>query len=145
MNATTIKQVLHSKGDAIYGVEARQPLAVAIRRMAEHAIGSVLVFDDKTVVGIVTERDLARRVLFRSLDPETTPVEVVMTAPLAFVEPTHTVGHAMKVMSETHCRHLPVFADGVLLGVVSLGDLLRAATADLQTHIMYLESYIRGR
>jgi CBS domain-containing protein len=142
---THIKQVLHAKGDAVYGVEIRTPLADAIRRMAEHEIGSVLVFDGKTLVGILTERDLARRALFRAMDPATTLVEVVMTAPVAFISPEDTVAQALKVMSDTRCRHLPVMADGRLIGVVSLGDLIRTITGDLETRVMYLESYIRGR
>jgi CBS domain-containing protein len=142
---TFIRQVLHAKGDASHGVELQASVAQAIDRMAANKIGSVLVFDGKTVVGILTERDLVYRVLFEQRDPTTTPVELVMTAPVAYVSPETTVGDAMKIMSKTRCRHLPVMTGDRLLGVVSLGDLIRQVTGDLETHIMYLESYIRGR
>jgi CBS domain-containing protein len=142
---TRIKQILHMKGDAVYGVELGTSVGDVIRKMAEHKIGSVLVFDDKVVVGILTERDLVHRVLFEQRDPATTPVDLVMTAPVAYVSPETTVADAMKIMSETRCRHLPIMADDRLIGIVSLGDLIRQLTGDLETHIMYLESYIRGR
>ena len=142
---THVSRILQAKGDAVYGVEIRTPLADAIRRMAEHKIGSLLVFEDKLVIGIITERDLVRRVLFAGVDPATTFVEAVMSAPVAYVTPATTVAEAMKVMSETKTRHLPVFAEGQLIGLVSLGDLIRNATEDLEIQVLHLESYIRGR
>lgn len=117
---TLIKDVLHSKGDAVYGVEIRTVVAEAIKRMAKYGIGSVLVFDGKLVVGILTERDLVRRVLFQGVDPATTAVEDMMTVDIAYVAPEMTVAMAMKLMLETRCRHLPVFAEGQLISVVSL-------------------------
>jgi CBS domain-containing protein len=142
---THIKRILHAKGDAVFGVTLRSSVSDAIRTMAEHKAGSVLVFDDKRIVGILTERDLVHRVLFEQRDPATTPTEVVMTAPVAYVSPESTVADAMKVMAETHCRHLPVMVEDRVIGIVSLGDLIRQITGDLETQIMYLESYIRGR
>ena len=90
----------------------------------------------------MTERDLAWRVCLGEFDPAVMPVEKVMTAPVAYVTPETTVAEAMKVMSDTHCRHLPVFADEELVGVISLGDLVRWLTADLEENIRYLEGYI---
>ena len=142
---TQVGRVLLAKGDHIHGVALHTSLAEVIRQMTEYQIGALLVFDGALVVGIITERDLVRRALFRGLDPATTPVEEVMTTPVAYVAPEVTVAEAMKVMSETKSRHLPVLADGRLVGLVSLSDLIRKATSDLETQILYLESYIRGR
>ena len=139
---TQIKDVLARKGYKVHGVPSDVPISEAARKMAELEIGSVLVQSDGQVVGILTERDLAWRVCLGEFDPAVTPVEKVMTAPVAYVTPETTVAEAMKVMSDTHCRHLPVFADEELVGVISLGDLVRWLTADLEENIRYLEGYI---
>jgi len=139
---TRIKQVLARKGHEVHSVSCDVSISQAARKMAELEIGAVLVQSDAQVVGILTERDLAWRVCLGEFDPAVTPVEQVMTSPVAYVTPDTTVAEAMKVMSETHCRHLPVFADGDLVGVISLGDLVRWLTADLEENIRYLEGYI---
>lgn len=112
--------------------------------MKELKIGAVLIERGGNVLGIFTERDVSRRVAYPGRDPENTIVSQVMTSPVAFVEPSTTVREAMKVMSTTHCRHLPVYDGAQLVGLVSLGDLLRWLTADLEAHVRFLESYIRG-
>lgn len=138
-----IKDVLAHKGHHVHSIPAGITVGEAARRMADLEIGSFLVESDGHPVGILTERDLARRVCCSGdVDPTVTPVEQVMTSPLAYIEPEMTVGEAMKVMSETHCRHLPVFDKGELVGLVSLGDLIRWITADLEENVRYLESYI---
>ena len=139
---TCIKHVLARKGHEVHSVPCDVPIGEAARKMAELEIGAVLVQSDAQVVGILTERDLAWRVCLGEFDPAVTPVEQVMTSPVAYVTPDTTVAEAMKVMSETHCRHLPVFADEELVGLISLGDLVRWVTADLEENIRYLEGYI---
>ena len=141
---STIKGVLTHKGHEVHSVDVGSSVADAVHKMAGLGIGSVLIRGEDRIVGILTERDLARRVAYGRMDTQTTSVEAVMTSRLAYVSPETRVEEAMKVMSETHCRHLPVFEDGALVGLVSLGDLLRFITGDLETHISYLESYIRG-
>jgi signal-transduction protein with cAMP-binding, CBS, and nucleotidyltransferase domain len=139
---TPITRVLASKGHDAHAVTVGTRVTEAARKMADLGIGAVLVERDGQVAGILTERDLARRVCFRELDPADTPVEQVMTSPVAYITTNATVADTMKVMSETHCRHLPVFEAGELVGVISLGDLIRWVTADLEGHIRYLETYI---
>ncbi len=141
---TRIEQVLKSKGNAVYDVDSTAPVVDAVNKMSELGIGSVLVRKDDNLVGIVTERDLARRCVVPSVNIDTTSVDKVMTSPVAYVSPETTVVQAMKAMSETHCRHLPVLVDGKVIGIISLGDLLRWTTGELETQVNYLESYIRG-
>jgi signal-transduction protein with cAMP-binding, CBS, and nucleotidyltransferase domain len=145
MMKSRINQVLEHKGREVHGVLCGSCVSDAVAAMAERRIGAVLVWRDEDVVGILTERDLARRLVFGRLDAQKTRVEDIMTSPLAYVEPDTTVDDAMKIMSETHCRHLPVLSEGKVVGLVSLGDLIRWQTADLDAHVHYLESYIRGR
>lgn len=141
---TKIGDVLKGKENTdVRGIEIGIPVADAAKLMIELGIGCVLVRDEGRVVGILTERDLARRLVQSDVDVTKTPAEDLMTSPLAFVSPTTTIGEALKVMSETHCRHLPVFDDGGLIGILSLGDLLRWMTSELSAQVSYLESYIR--
>ena len=141
---TRIADVLKCKGIVVYEIDADTPVISAIQLMAEKTIGSVLVREKGEIVGILTERDLAKHCMRSQLDFETTPVKNMMTTPLAYVEPTASIGQALKVMSQTHCRHLPVFDGGELAGIISVGDLLRSTTSELEAHVSYLESYIRG-
>lgn len=143
---TKIADVLRGKEHReVHGVAPAAPVAVAVALMKEHEIGSVLVREGTRIAGILTERDLARGCVQPEIDITSTRCEEVMTFPLAFVSPTTSVGDALKVMSETHCRHLPVMDAGDLVGIISLGDLLRWMTDELSAHVFYLESYICGR
>jgi CBS domain-containing protein len=142
---STVAEVLAKKGPQTHGVDVDSTVAEAVRKMKDLNLGSVVILRGEHVVGIFTERDIARRVVFGGLDPAKTQVSEVMTAPVAFVDPATTVAQAMKVMSRTHCRHLPVFDHEKLVGLVSLGDLVRQSTADSDAHVRFLESYIRGR
>jgi CBS domain-containing protein len=139
---TRIRQVIAAKGSDVHSVSNHSPIGEAARKMAELGVGSLLVRSQGHVVGILTERDLARRVCGGDYDPVATPVERVMTSPLAYVTPDATVAEAMKVMADTDCRHLPVYEEGRLVGLVSLGDLVRWITADLAESVRYLEDYI---
>lgn len=141
---TKIADVLHKKGSNVQSIEIGKPIVDAVNSMEELGIGSVLVKEGDRVIGILTERDLARRCVRPGVDITTTPVEDAMTAPVAFVAPTTSIREALKVMSETHCRHLPVVDQRGVVGVVSLGDLLRWVTSEYKAHVSYLESYIRG-
>lgn len=139
---TRISQVLAHKGHEVHTVPLNVAVCDAARTMARLKIGSLLVEADGRVAGIITERDLARRVCAGEFDLARAPVAKAMTTKVAFVTPDTTVATAMKVMSETHCRHLPVIEDDELVGVISLGDLVRWVTVDLAENIRYLEGYI---
>ena len=139
---THVRQVLAKKGHEIHGVPLGTSISKAARTMNAHKIGSVVVWSGDEVVGILTERDLARRVCAGAIDLDATSVEQVMTAPVAFVTPGSTVAAAMKTMSETRCRHLPVLDGGKVVGLVSLGDLVRTVTNDLAADVKYLKDYI---
>jgi CBS domain-containing protein len=141
---SNVREVLARKGARVHTVPAGATVKAAAETMRDLRVGSVLVLRGDAIAGILTERDLARRVVYAGLPPETTRVDEVMTAPVAFVSPTTSVAAAMRVMSETHCRHLPVLDGDKLVGLVSLGDLVRWHTADQDAHVRFLESYIRG-
>jgi signal-transduction protein with cAMP-binding, CBS, and nucleotidyltransferase domain len=141
---TRIRSVLAHKGHQVHSVPVGVPVREAARLMADLHIGSVLVQAGSHTVGILTERDLARRVCQGHGDVLSRPVEELMTSPLAYITPGDTVVEAMKVMSETHCRHLPVLDGGTVVGVISLGDLVRWLTVDLEEKVNYLEAYILG-
>lgn len=141
---STIREILARKGSSVHTVPIGTSVRDAARTMSDHRVGSVVVMNGEQVAGILTERDVARRVVFRGLDPDRTPVDEVMTSKIASIEPSTKVGEAMHAMAATHCRHLPVVLDHQLVGLVSLGDLVRALTRDYDLHVRYLESYIRG-
>lgn len=141
---STVREILARKGTVVHTVPVGTSVRDAARTMSDLHVGSVVVMKDDKLAGILTERDIARRLVFRGLDPERTFVEEVMTSKIASVGPSTKVGEAMHAMSETHCRHLPVVADDKVIGLVSLGDLVRALTTDYDLQLRYLESYIRG-
>lgn len=121
---TPVGTLLEEKGRKVVGVGPATTVAVAVKRMNESRIGSVLVLDGARLLGILTERDVLVRVVAAGRDARTTLVEEVMTRDLVRVGPGETVEEAMLVMSRARCRHLPVMEGEELLGIVSIGDLL---------------------
>lgn len=139
-----IREILKSKGTLVHGVSPDTSVADAVRRMNETGIGSLLVMLEDEVVGIFSERDVLVRVVDALRDPLSTPVEEVMSTRLVTIGPDALVAEGMRVMTEKRVRHLPVMEGRVLMGVVSIGDLMKAATTDLQEEVVQLESYIAG-
>lgn len=121
---TPVGEVLDEKGRDVVSVGPNTTVAVAVKRMNEARIGSILVIDRGRLLGIVTERDVLVRVVAAGREARTTLVVEVMTSDLVRVEPTETVEDAMLVMSRARCRHLPVMDGSRLLGIVSVGDLM---------------------
>jgi CBS domain-containing protein len=116
----------------------------ALGVMAEHDIGAVLVLDGDGVAGILTERDYARKVVLAGRSSKDSAVRAVMTADVVCVPPTYTVEDCMSVMTEHRVRHLPVIEDGRLIGLVSIGDLVKATIDEQEFTINQLKSYIAG-
>ena len=116
----------------------------AIKVMADHAVGSLLVMDGEQLIGIVTERDYARKVILKGRSSETTPVGEVMSTALVTATPEQTVDHCMALMTEKRIRHLPIVNGERLIGVISIGDLVQAIISDQQEAIEHLENYISG-
>ncbi|WP_026224980.1 CBS domain-containing protein [Methyloversatilis thermotolerans] len=139
----TIAQVIEAKKGPVATVEAGDSVLNALRVMAERGIGAVLVTESGSLAGIFSERDYARKVVLQGKDSTSTPVRDIMTSKLIHVTPEMTVDQAMQLMSEKRIRHLPVLDPaGRLIGVVSIGDMVKETIEYQQFLIRQLESYI---
>ena len=139
---THVRHLLDRKGRAIYSVKPDDPVLEAIRLMAEHHVGALLVMDGARLAGIVSERDYARKIILKGRSSADTPVSQIMSTPVLTVVPQSSVQECMEIMTEHRVRHLPVVESGRVIGVVSIGDLVKAVIQDQQETIEQLESYI---
>lgn len=128
---TSVDTLLEFKGHQIYSVPSFTTVVEAVREMNAHNIGSVLVMDGGQLLGLFSARDVLRKVIAQEYDPRTTQVGEVMHVQYPLLTPNMTSDEAMRIFEEQHCRHLPVIHDGLVVGVISIGDLSRwCATAD---------------
>jgi len=139
-----LRQLLDSKGNAVHAVAPGASVIDAIRAMADNHVGALLVMEGQQLVGIVSERDYARKVILLGRSSNTTAVREIMSSPVLTLTPDSTVDDAMRLMTERRIRHLPVAASGRVLGVVSIGDLVKSVIEDQRHTIDDLNSYIRG-
>ncbi len=137
-----VRHILDTKGDEIWHTTPEDSVLDAIKLMAEKKIGALLVMENEKLSGIVSERDYARKVILQGKSSKETPVKDIMTAEVTVVNPQETVEKCMSLMTEKRMRHLPVVEDGKVIGVVSIGDLVKAIIAEQQFQIEQLESYI---
>ena len=138
----TVAQLLGHKPKGIYGVAPDAPVLEAIRLMAEHGVGALLVMQGEKLAGIVSERDYARKVILKGRSSSDTPVQQIMTAEVITVEPGFSTQQCMQIMTDRRVRHLPVVENGRVLGMLSIGDLVRAVLAEQAQTIEQLENYI---
>ena len=141
----TLQRLLHKKDQEVYSIQANQTVYEAIAEMDQRNVGGLIVKDDEKIVGIITERDYVRKVILKGRSSQETPVETIMSRDLVSVTPEHTVQQAMELMTEKRCRHLPVFKDEQLVGMLSIGDLVKAIIADQELQIQILKDYVSGR
>ena len=139
-----INQLLKVKGHSCFAVSPGENVYSAIKKMAEKDVGSVLIMDGATLVGILTEREYARNVVLKGRSSPQTLVRDIMSARVACVEPDDTVKDCMSLMTEKRVRHLPVVEDGTVVGIISIGDLVKSVIDDQRFTIDQLETYIRG-
>ena len=137
-----VNQILEGKAGRLVAVPQEAPVLEVIRLMAEHHIGSVLVMQGHELVGIATERDYARKVILQGRSSAETPVAQIMSSPVVTISPTDTAQTCMQLMTHRKIRHLPVVEDGRVLGLVSIGDLVKAVIEDQQHEIAQLQQYI---
>jgi CBS domain-containing protein len=139
---STVRQLLDQKGRSIFSVEPEDPVLEAIRQMADHHIGALLVMKAGVLQGIISERDYARKVILHGRSSAETPVWQIMSSPVVTVSLTQTVEDCMKLMTQRRIRHLPVVDAGQVVGMLSIGDLVKAVMEEQQQTIEQLESYI---
>jgi CBS domain-containing protein len=140
----TVDQLLQAKGNQIFSVAPHESVLRAIEIMATRYVGALLVMNEGTLLGIISERDYARKVILKNRSSHDTPVSDIMTSPAISVTPEDTVHHCMELMTEKRFRHLPVMKAGRVVGMLSIGDLVKAVIQDQTEHIQQLERYIAG-
>ncbi|AUJ13322.1 histidine kinase [Xanthomonas oryzae pv. oryzae] len=138
----TVRQLLGTKRVEVFAVASDAAVIEAIGLMAEKAVGAVLVMDGPRLVGIVSERDYARKVVLRDRSSSTTSVAEIMSAEVVTVSPSDTVERCMQLMTDGRFRHLPVVENGSVQGVISIGDLVKAVIETQQQDIDQLQRYI---
>ncbi|HEY6940444.1 CBS domain-containing protein [Dokdonella sp.] len=139
-----VKHLLADKGDRIYTVGPDEPVLAAIRTMADRYVGALLVMRGDELVGIVSERDYARKVILKGRSSSDTPVRDIMTSPVITVNPSDTVDTCMRLCTDSRVRHLPVVEGTRVVGVVSIGDLVKAVISEQGEQIEQLQRYIAG-
>lgn len=140
----TVRQLLDAKSPAIHAIRPEAPVLDAIRLMADAHIGAVLVMDGPRLVGILSERDYARKVVLQGRSSADTPVRDIMTSRVFTATPAETSDRCMQVMTEHRIRHLPVLDGDDVVGVVSIGDLVKAVIEDQRVELDSLQRYIAG-
>lgn len=141
---TLLGQLLDHKGHGIHAVAAGASVIDAIRSMADNHVGALLVMEGDRLAGIVSERDYARKVVLQGRSSATTAVREIMSFPVVTAAPTDTVDQAMRLMTDHRIRHLPVLQGEKVVGVVSIGDLVRSIIDAQRSTIEALQSYIQG-
>src|ERR1700692_1822083 len=140
----TVNQLLQVKGTEVFSVTPQDSVLHAIEVMATRHVGALLVMNGGTLLGIISERDYARKVILKNRSSHDTPVSDIMTSPAVSVTPEDTVHHCMQLMTEGRFRHLPVLKSGRVQGILSIGDLVKAVIQEQSEHIEQLERYIAG-
>jgi CBS domain-containing protein len=139
-----VNHLLARKGREVWSVDADQPVLEAIQIMADRHVGALPVMRGGELVGVVSERDYARKVILLGRSSAETPVWQIMSSPVVSVAPGDSVKHCMELMTERRFRHLPVVENGDMVGMISIGDLVRAVIEEQQETIEQLEKFISG-
>ncbi|MDY0012283.1 MAG: CBS domain-containing protein [Rhodocyclaceae bacterium] len=142
--STTVKQVLEKKGARTVSVSPQSTVMEALESMARNDIGAVLVIEAERLVGIFTERDYARKVALQGRTSRESQIGDLMTPNVCTITPSHTIDQVMNIMTDNRFRHLPVVEQGKLVGIITIGDVVKAIIAEQEATIHQLSSYIAG-
>jgi CBS domain-containing protein len=140
----TVRHLLDLKGRALFSIEPEDPVLEAIRMMADRHVGALLVMRGSELAGILSERDYARKVVLLGRSSAETPVWQIMTSPVITVSPDNSIQDCMRLMTDHRIRHLPVTEGGRVVGMISIGDLVKAVIEEQQKTIEQLETYIHS-
>lgn len=138
----TVRELLDTKQGVLWSVTPDSTVYDALALMAEKGVGAVVVIENTKLVGILSERDYARQVVLKGKTSKETPVREIMTSRVMYVSPDQTIDECMALMTDKRIRHLPVLVEGDLVGLVSIGDVVKAVISEKQFMIEQLESYI---
>jgi len=141
---TTVKQILEAKGHEVWSVPPDATVYDALRIMAEKNIGALLVLEADKLRGIISERDYARKVVLKGKFSRETPVAEIMSTNVVTVRPDHSIEECMALMTDKRIRHLPVLENEKLVGIISIGDVVKAYISEQEFTIKQLENYITG-
>jgi CBS domain-containing protein len=140
----SVRQILQNKGSQVWSIEPDATVYEALELLAEKDIGALLVIKDGKLKGIFSERDYARKVIIQGKTSRETRVKEIMTPKVTIVEPEQSTEACMAIMTEQHIRHLPVIEEGQVIGVISIGDVVKAVISNQEFVIEQLENYISG-
>jgi CBS domain-containing protein len=138
----SIRDILREKGSTVLSIDLNETVYEAIRQMAEHGVGALLVRENGKPVGLISERDYSRKVILHGLRSRETAVKAIMSSPLLTISPDASVQQGLSMMTDKYIRHLPVADGSGVIGMVSIGDLVKAVIQDQEALIEQLESYI---
>ena len=139
-----VRQLLARKGNEVWSIDVEDPVLEAIQLMADKHVGALPVTRNGDLVGVISERDYARKVILLGRSSAETPVWQIMSSPVVTVSPDEDVRQCMQLMTHRRIRHLPVVEDGRMIGVVSIGDLVRVVIEEQDQTIEHLERFIAG-
>jgi len=142
---STVSQILQNKGNKVFQIEATATVFEAIKAMVDANVGALLVTEGGRITGIMTERDYLRRVTLEGRTDKEARVEEIMSSPLIYVTPDSSIEECMALMTDRRIRHLPVVEGEDVVGLVSIGDLVKFQTKEQSFRIQYLTEYITGR
>jgi CBS domain-containing protein len=140
----TVRDILKTKGTDVWCVEPDATVFDALQRMAEKEVGALVVMQGAQIVGLISERDYARKIVLHGRASPTTLVQEIMTSPVVYIHLDQPIEECMSLMTEKRTRHLPVIEDGKLVGLISIGDIVKSIIADQQFIIEQLVRYVSG-